>query len=245
MNIQKSTLSLLGMLALCCGGCHSKLDVVKGQGPKFHLVSQGVGLSETAVQPLKVRRTGGDGSSALGIEIDDEKPATLSKTVLVCGDWALPGRQVGQQLVRGQPLQLSLNETGFPGFFGLPKEPECRLQVSVTDDLGISLTREFKIQLLFDTNPLVAVTRYYSAQGLMLNQGADDYLTKPFSFNELIARIRALSRRPRTTLTPQLVLHDISMDINNKIVKRLHTNSAFILLSLHEDAEFHQTHLQL
>jgi DNA-binding response OmpR family regulator len=53
-----------------------------------------------------------------------------------------------------------------------------------------------------------------------LNLGADDYLTKPFSFNELIARIRALSRRPRTTLTPQLVLHDISMDINNKIVKK-------------------------
>ncbi len=45
-----------------------------------------------------------------------------------------------------------------------------------------------------------------------LDQGADDYLVKPFDFAELLARIRALLRRPRTAQPPQLVLGDVVFD---------------------------------
>ena len=45
-----------------------------------------------------------------------------------------------------------------------------------------------------------------------LDEGADDYLVKPFDFTELLARLRALQRRPRTTQPPQLAVGDVIYD---------------------------------
>lgn len=53
-----------------------------------------------------------------------------------------------------------------------------------------------------------------------LNSGADDYLVKPFSFTELLARIRALTRRPRTSLTQQLSVCDLTLNTLTYEVKR-------------------------
>jgi len=53
-----------------------------------------------------------------------------------------------------------------------------------------------------------------------LTAGADDYLVKPFAFIELLARIKALSRRPKQTLQTVLKIADLSLDTLNYEVKR-------------------------
>lgn len=53
-----------------------------------------------------------------------------------------------------------------------------------------------------------------------LDSGADDYLVKPFAFEELLARIRTLLRRPPQTLPPTLRVGDLTLDPATREVRR-------------------------
>jgi len=53
-----------------------------------------------------------------------------------------------------------------------------------------------------------------------LSIGADDYLTKPFAFAELVARVRALSRRAQPALAPVLEVHGLCLDPGRRLVTR-------------------------
>ena len=71
----------------------------------------------------------------------------------------------------------------------------------------------------------------------LLDKGADDYLTKPFSFEELMARIQALLRRPKTVVKDVLKLDNIVLDLKNQSVtknkKEIYlTRKEFMLLEL-------------
>lgn len=53
-----------------------------------------------------------------------------------------------------------------------------------------------------------------------LDNGADDYLVKPFAFEELLARVKALARRPKQTNTEELKVKSLTLNSNNFEVKK-------------------------
>jgi len=77
---------------------------------------------------------------------------------------------------------------------------------------GIDITR--KVRQAGIHAPILLLTAKDQVRDRVegLNAGADDYLVKPFSFEELLARVRALMRRPHETSWSILQVQDLSLD---------------------------------
>jgi DNA-binding response OmpR family regulator len=90
------------------------------------------------------------------------------------------------------------------------------LDVMLPDLTGIDVVRELRRRNL-DT-PVLMLTARDSLSDIVLglDSGADDYLTKPFSFSELLARIRALGRRGATAPKNVLEVHDLVLDVSSQ-----------------------------
>jgi two-component system KDP operon response regulator KdpE len=81
------------------------------------------------------------------------------------------------------------------------------LDLGLPDGDGIELVRETRRH---SSLPILVVSaRHQEAQKIaLLDAGADDYLTKPFSVGELLARIRVALRHRGTALSPALTVHE-------------------------------------
>jgi len=85
---------------------------------------------------------------------------------------------------------------------------------------GISVCRALRAK--GKTMPIIMLTAKDTVEDRVkgLDAGADDYLIKPFFFEELLARIRALTRRNKTTTETPLTVGDLVMDAEHFEIKR-------------------------
>jgi len=120
-----------------------------------------------------------------------------SYAVDVCNDGTS-----GESMATTEPYDLIILDRMLPGVDGMDILKSIR-QSSISTPV-LMLTAKDKV--------------LDRAEGL--NSGADDYLVKPFAFVELIARVRALLRRPKETLDTQMKSHGVTLDRNNFVAQR-------------------------
>ncbi len=88
---------------------------------------------------------------------------------------------------------------------------------------GIEIAKKLRSQQIH--TPILMLTAKGQVEDKItgLDAGADDYLTKPFAFEELLARIRALTRRPKDSLGIILAVSDLTLNTTTYQAKRDNT----------------------
>jgi DNA-binding response OmpR family regulator len=136
---------------------------------------------------------------------DEENLAKSLKKVLqtesYAVDIALTGDD-GYEMAFGEEYDLIILDLGLPGMDGIKIIEELRKEKNTTPVIMLTArdTLEDKVK------------------GLRL--GADDYLVKPFEFEELLARIQSLLRRPKSVINDKLIVGNLILDSQSKTVKR-------------------------
>lgn len=85
---------------------------------------------------------------------------------------------------------------------------------------GISICKELRSKKIAVPILMLTAKDKIGDKVLGLDSGADDYLTKPFSFEEFLARVRALLRRKKIDKTTMLKVADLELDQLTRKVKR-------------------------
>ena len=108
----------------------------------------------------------------------------------------------GERMALSQPYDLVILDMRLPGRNGL-------------DVLRSLRARGFE-------RPVLVLTAQDAVDAKVetLRAGADDYVTKPFAFEELLARVEALLRRPRAIASPLVTVADLELDQGPRGVRR-------------------------
>lgn len=134
-------------------------------------------------------------------------------------------RTVGQFVKRGLEEQFNQVDLVDDGIVALQRASQSEYDVLVLDLRlpglsGIEVLRTLRDK--GDTTPVLVLTAQDAVESKVqaLRTGADDYLTKPFAFEELSARVEALCRRPKDIVSPTLQVADLEIDTSLHEVRR-------------------------
>ncbi len=134
-------------------------------------------------------------------------------------------RTLGQFVQRGleeQRINVDLVADGTPG---LERASHGEYDVIVLDLRLPGLSGVEVLRTLRDRGvgtPVLVLTAQDAVDSKVqaFRTGADDYVTKPFSFEELLARVEALGRRPREIVSPTFEVADLTIDSGSREVRR-------------------------
>jgi two-component system copper resistance phosphate regulon response regulator CusR len=134
-------------------------------------------------------------------------------------------RTVGQYVKRGLEEQRYHADLVDDGMEGLRLASGGRYDLIVLDLRlpemnGLEVLRTLRDR--GNTTPVLVLTAQDAVDFKVqaLRSGADDYVTKPFAFEELLARVEALGRRPKEIRSPVLRVGDLELDTESREVKR-------------------------
>ncbi len=133
--------------------------------------------------------------------------------------------KVSAFIKRGLEFERFTVETAFDGMKGFEMAQDTTIDVIILDlmlpDLhGFAILRKLREKDI--RTPIIILTSKGEIDDKIhgLNLGADDYLVKPFSFGELLARIRVLLRRSNTQSNPFVIIGDLKINMVTHEVKR-------------------------
>ncbi len=124
--------------------------------------------------------------------------------------------------LEGEHFDVAVERTGEAAYFRVTTETfdVILLDLGLPGRDGLEILTALRAKGL--KTPVLALTARDAIEDrvLGLERGADDYLVKPFAFAELVARIRALVRRGRTTELPKLTVGSLEVDLVTRKVAR-------------------------
>lgn len=133
--------------------------------------------------------------------------------------------KIANSIKQGLELENFVVDLAHTGTLGLDLALSEKYDIIILDRLlpeieGVEIIRTIRSKNIH--TPIILLTAKGQIEDKVegLNAGADDYIVKPFSFSELLARIKAVARRPEKSLGSRLSLSDLMMDTEKYTVTR-------------------------